>query len=278
MIRFIALAPAVVAILIILGFLIRIIPGLSLRPWWLSTFISEIQDQDDELSPKRQRKFTVLSGTLFLVSMLGFLLQMSTLFHQESYLEVISLAIAWILSAILLAVRRPATTPKALLVLYNVMFVCQSIVQFNGATSFRHFYSPATGALLLMLGAVFIILRMPLRDPNLPRFQISPAFGPPTDQLRTPEDGLTLWQFMSVSWMAPLISMGNSRQLNDEDVWSLGYQFQHRSLHDRFRELKGSVFRRLVEANGIDLFIISLLGILELVASMAPFPSYHVHR
>lgn len=68
--------------------------------------------------------------------------------------------------------------------------------------------------------------------------------------------------------MAPLIRLGNERQLNDEDVWLLSYEFQHRVLHDRFRELKGSVLRRLVEANGVDLVIISGLSVLELFASM----------
>jgi len=72
---------------------------------------------------------------------------------------------------------------------------------------------------------------------------------------------------MTVSWMAPLISLGNSRQLNDNDVWFLGYEFQHRKLHDRFRELQGSVLRRLLEANGLDLLIISTLAVIEQVAS-----------
>lgn len=115
------------------------------------------------------------------------------------------------------------------------------------------------------------ILHMPLRDPNLPNERIAPAFGPPTKELRSPEDNLTLWQFMTISWMKPLISLGNSRQLNDEDVWMLSYEFQHRILHDRFRELKGSVLRRLVEANGVDLLIISVLAIIELFASVFIF-------
>lgn len=72
--------------------------------------------------------------------------------------------------------------------------------------------------------------------------------------------------------MKPLIDLGNARQLNDEDVWALSYEFQHRILHDRFRELKGSVLRRLVEANGLDLVIISVLSIIELFASTKNFP------
>ena len=83
---------------------------------------------------------------------------------------------------------------------------------------------------------------------------------------------MTLWQWMTVSWMSPLIKIGSRRQLNDEDVWLLGYEFQHRQLHDTFRELKGSVLRRLIRANWIDLALLSGLAILELTANYSiPF-------
>ena len=108
---------------------------------------------------------------------------------------------------------------------------------------------------------------MPLRDVKLPNSGISPAFDTPTHQLRSPEDNLTLLQFMTVSWMSPLISLGSARQLNDEDVWCLSLEFQHRLLHDRFRELKGSVVKRLLAANGLDITIIATLSIIESAAS-----------
>ena len=70
---------------------------------------------------------------------------------------------------------------------------------------------------------------------------------------------------MTVSWMTPLIRTGFKRQLDDADVWQLGYEFQHRGLHANFRRLKGTVMQRLLTANGIDLVIITALGILETV-------------
>ena len=73
---------------------------------------------------------------------------------------------------------------------------------------------------------------------------------------------------MSVSWMKPLIKLGSMRQLNDQDVWFLGYEFNHSVLHDKFKQVRGTVVRRLLKANAVDLVIISMLGILELVASM----------
>lgn len=127
---------------------------------------------------------------------------------------------------------------------------------------------PASLELLAGLSAVAVILCMPLRNPDLPKDQICPPFGQPTSQFRSPEDNLSLWQFMTVSWMMPLISLGSARQLNDEDVWSLPFEFQHSILHESFRDLKGSVVRRLISANGLDLVIVSSLALLELLASM----------
>ena len=51
-----------------------------------------------------------------------------------------------------------------------------------------------------------------------------------------------------------------------EDVWFLPYEFQHRHLHDAFRELRGSVVTRLIRANWIDLALITFLSFLELAA------------
>lgn len=108
---------------------------------------------------------------------------------------------------------------------------------------------------------------MPLRKPALSGEKIGSSYEPPTSNLRSPEDNLTIWQFMSVTWLTPLIGLGSTRQLMDEDVWSLSYEFQHRRLHDNFRELPGSVLKRLLVANGLDLAIITAIGLVELIAS-----------
>ncbi|RAL62089.1 hypothetical protein DID88_002575 [Monilinia fructigena] len=110
---------------------------------------------------------------------------------------------------------------------------------------------------------------MPLRDPSLGSDRISSAFSAPSDSLRSPEDNLTLWQFMSVSWMSPLMSLGKSRQLNEDDVWRLSYQFQHRILHEKFRDTSGSVLKKLIDVTGIDLVILSFLGVYQSVARIA---------
>jgi ABC-type multidrug transport system fused ATPase/permease subunit len=69
--------------------------------------------------------------------------------------------------------------------------------------------------------------------------------------------------------MAPLISIGRNRTLQEEDVWFLGYQFQHKRLHEKFRRLRGSVISRLLQANGIDIFILTITATLEVFCELA---------
>lgn len=125
----------------------------------------------------------------------------------------------------------------------------------------------AMAALVPSVVSIPLVLNMPFRDPKLPTRGVSEPFSTPSAADRSPEDNLTLWQWMTVSWLSPLINLGNRRQLHPEDVWSLPYVFQHRHLHDAFRSLRGSVIRRLIWANWIDLFIISCLSLTELVGN-----------
>jgi hypothetical protein len=68
--------------------------------------------------------------------------------------------------------------------------------------------------------------------------------------------------------MAPLISIGRRRQIHETDVWFLGFEFQHQRLHEKFRQLKGSVLGRLLRANGIDVFITGTIALVKLICGM----------
>ena len=168
---------------------------------------------------------------------------------------------------LLVLVDRPKSAPLSAMVILISIAVAQLTLQLNDASRLHLFDLPNVLAIFAAIAALALILCMPLRNPGLPVDQISAPFETPTSNLRSPEDRLTPWQFMSVSWMSPLIRIGYQRQLDDGDVWNLGYEFQHKWLHDRFRELKGSVVRRLLAANGIDLVILAILGCVESGAS-----------
>lgn len=173
-----------------------------------------------------------------------------------------------VVTLLLFVAHRQSTAPCGILAI-TVSLSVTHIILFAEERSPRF-----TGNLLaavkfaLPLLSTIIIIRMPLRDPALSNQDICAPFETPTCQLRSPEDNLTPWQFMTVAWMSSLMAVGCKRQLNDEDVWSLSLEFQHKALHENFRVLKGSVIKRLLVANGIDLVIITALGLLEIVASM----------
>ena len=152
--------------------------------------------------------------------------------------------------------------------LYGIMLICQIIVMVSISSLDGRTLGFRVSELCLIILVMLTILMMPMRTPDLDASDVCRPFRPPTYYLRSPEDNMTLWQFMTVAWMAPLISLGKCRQLNDEDVWLLPYEFQHSRLHYLFRELRGSVIIRLLQANALDLIITTLLGILESAASV----------
>ena len=154
-----------------------------------------------------------------------------------------------------------------LLFLYASLVVAQLVVLSHTRTALQGRDVPLVLAPVAAIFAILVILNMPLRDPALSQDDISPTFSPPTVKLRTPEDNLTPWQYMTVSWLAPLIRKGSKDSFDDEDVWDLGYEFKHSRLHEAFRVLRGSVTRRLLVANGMDLVRTSTLALIQLVAS-----------
>jgi hypothetical protein len=263
----ISIIPAAMAVFILLEFLLKFLTRGLLKIKWLSNIIQEPEEAKDDLQTAGKRCLSRLTTSLFVSSTIGLILQIITIFYSTLRMDMmLFLTIAWAVAVLLVAILRPATVPKTLLVLYISIFFSQTIILLDGVSELGRDKVPLALAPSAALCTIAIILNMPLRNPSLPTKEISPAFGPSTSELRSPEDNLTLWQYMSISWMTPLIKLGNSRQLNDDDVWDLGYEFKHKLLSDKFRELKGTVLGRLFQANGLDLVIISLLATFELVA------------
>ena len=166
---------------------------------------------------------------------------------------------------LLVALKRPRACQIPILVYY----VLVTAVEFSLATrpdgSLKFKVAARYTAVIAAIAASTTILFMPFREPSLPSVDISAVGQDPSSDFRTPEDNLRLWQFLTVSWMKPLISAGRSRQLNEDDVWLLGFEFQHSRLHEKFRQLRGSVLGRLLRANGIDVFIISTISTIQLL-------------
>ncbi|KAL9104794.1 MAG: hypothetical protein Q9163_000292 [Psora crenata] len=238
-------------------------------PVWLQPFIEEFHGNHDVSKLKGRKQWTVWTLTLFALFTVGMILEAVTALYRFDNFSAVLPAISWGTTILLLIIDRPHSAPIGILAIMTSIAVVQLILRLNNATNLH--ISDLSGflAMFTSLASITLILCMPLRDSVLPTDHISAPFAKPTSQLRSPEDRLTPWQFMSVAWMSPLIALGSARQLEDGDVWSLGYEFQHKELHEKFRELRGSVIKRLLKANGLDLVILTSLGILESSARFA---------
>ncbi|KAI0382025.1 canalicular multispecific organic anion transporter 1 [Hypomontagnella monticulosa] len=234
-------------------------------PQWTRPFAKE----EASFRNFRTRPWTFWTFCLLVLSAIGLVLAILTAVSPPfNIVRILELA-PWAVVLFVTVVDRPAKTPMILLTLFTTMAVC-------GFVSLGAWYSETervniihVAAVGVALAAILLILSMPMRDPNLNPTGIADPQYPPTSQLRSPEDNLSLWQFMTVSWLSTLISRGYKNQLNDEDVWLLPYDFQHERLHILFRDLKGSIVKRLVMANGLDLIIITCLGLIETAANLS---------
>ncbi|GAM84305.1 hypothetical protein ANO11243_022990 [Dothideomycetidae sp. 11243] len=234
-------------------------------PTWAKPFVQEPATDDLPGLPTFSRKTIALCWASLVA--LGF--QTATAVLCSSF---IPLAVLWaILLVYLLAVQPRTVDLLGLLLLYTIWCYQAGLLyverQLFGGLKREDSMTVGLAVASFAVTTVVCIplsLNLPFRDPKLNTNGISQPFATPSSSQRSPEDRLTLWQWATVSWLRPLIKTGNRRRLNPEDVWQLPYEFQHRHLHDAFSDLRGSVIRRLLRANWIDLVIISILALTEL--------------
>lgn len=239
-------------------------------PRWSRPFVQESEKTPNEMDFDWKRAaFPRATGLLVLLTLTGIVLHLLAVLYPRVDLMAVPPLVCWVVALILLVFDRSLTTPFGLLAIIAGLFVTQLVLLLGSQAPFRLQNIPKSLESVCAFIIMVVIFNMPMRDPQFPTDGISPPGGEPTSSLRSPEDKLTLWQFATVAWMEPLISLGKERQLHDEDVWKLAYEFHHQGLHENFRELKGSVVRRLLAANGLDLLITGSLGLIELGANYA---------
>ncbi|KAH7347329.1 ABC transporter [Plectosphaerella cucumerina] len=256
---YLLIAQAAVAGLVFLSAIVQ--PWLPRPPLWLRPFVRE---EDSWSHPVTRTLWTFYLGIL---SVLGLVVSAGMVLTHPLEPTDGLYAAPWLAAVFITVTRQPITTPKRLLLLF--VMIIASNTAFLALSKLHHDRFGLNNLFNIIIGFALVlgILAMPMRDPGLSRDGIAKSMA--TSMLSSPEDNLTLWQFMTVSWIRPLMRQGSSGRLDDEHVWQLPYEFQHSRLHLQFRDLQGSIFRRLVQANGLDLFIISGLGILETAAELS---------
>ncbi|EFX00086.1 ABC bile acid transporter [Grosmannia clavigera kw1407] len=216
--------------------------------------------------------------TLFLLSLIGVITSLLLTFAAGLGLLYLTPLVPCLASCLLLAIDRPRTLPGAVYLLHAATLAIQLALLLGVPDLYRWPLCPLWLSEISVTGlSLAIMTTMPLRDPSLGNRAsgtdgetIALPFETPSNKLRSPEDALTLWQWMTVSWMGPLIGLGYTRQLHSEDVWNLPYQFQHGRLYRLFQDVRGTVTSRVVKVNTPDLIITSVLGILDSLLSMLP--------
>ncbi|PYH95291.1 hypothetical protein BO71DRAFT_449438 [Aspergillus ellipticus CBS 707.79] len=261
-----SIVPAIVVSIVALTYAVGRLPVVK-RPRWTRPFIKEQPVVSDlPLDGAKQRIGWVI--TLFAFSLIGSVAELIKVVLNVQ-LPSVALLVAWVVATCLIATARPRSCPISLSAFFaSALAVEIATVVAHGIYAELGLLTHYVAAGAALIGCV-IILMMPFRGPGLPCMDIGAVGQEPSSKYRSPEDNLRLWQFLGVSWMAPLISVGKGRQLQEDDVWLLGFEFQHRKLHDAFRKLKGSVLGRLLQANGIDVLIITTIALVQMTCDFS---------
>lgn len=229
-------------------------------PRWLKPFAQE--EYFGQNKTRAWSQWTLLLGVICLTG-----LALSIMHDCLSNHELLDLfqVIPWMSATLITAFDRPTKTPRLLLMQYLLIFVAALGIYASQflAHSLRGLEPCRLACAVLAFLAFIIIGNMPLRNPAWGVQDIGSSKLPPTNVVRSPEDNLTLFQFWSMTWVFPLAKLASVREIVVEDVWQLPYEFQHTRLYMAFRELKGRLLGCLIEANGLDLAISTVLTVLE---------------
>ncbi|QRW10315.1 ABC transporter [Ceratobasidium sp. AG-Ba] len=159
---------------------------------------------------------------------------------------------------------RPLLAPSCvpyydLFTLYTAQFLAGCVVLCSNWRSVTYVLN-VTMALI----GIMAIVTMPLRVAGKPE---------PDAEGRHPalEDYCTLLEWMTFSWVSPMISIGANKALEERDVWQLSREMRTKVLMRQFLQLKRpSLLRRLLVANGRDMFLDMILTFACAVLDFAP--------
>ncbi|CAE6532095.1 unnamed protein product [Rhizoctonia solani] len=198
------------------------------------------------------------------------------------------LALSWVLQFARLF-PLPASAPYILFLFacLNLLSACFDVVYYHPIPEDVYNIASLTGGIrAIICGAiVFLAGRFPV-SPILPGPNVAMSGDPLTSELTSPEDGVSLWGWLTFSFMEPLFALADERSvrssesgkfsLNDEDVWSLSPTLAHRNVFRRcLREMKErehdfSLLWYLLRANSLDLILDITLEMYSAIAGFVP--------
>ncbi|KAK7465464.1 hypothetical protein VKT23_005441 [Stygiomarasmius scandens] len=166
-------------------------------------------------------------------------------------------SIAWGYSSFRV-ISKPPVTPPYLLISYACIHIILAL--FDIVLQSKR-ASVAFDAVVILAASAFVWVcgTLPLQAVP-PGITIARPKDIPSVYLTSPEDGVNLWQWLTFSFIEPILDVAQKRTLNDEDVWKLPPFFAHKNIFKkcldyRTQHPKHSLLRFLLVSNSLDLIL-----------------------
>ncbi|KAH7334355.1 hypothetical protein B0J17DRAFT_770708 [Rhizoctonia solani] len=184
----------------------------------------------------------------------------------------IAALVSWVYAALRPSIRPSRTAYYDLFSIYLSHFLAACVALYEASSSATGSVGFSTeriayvlNSLLTFVGLVLIV-NMPLSLSGMPEVDedgLLPAL----------EDHCTLWQWMTFTWVSPIISLGATRPLEEKDLWQLSRSMRTRTLMRKFLQVqRSSLLRRILVANAMDLFLDGSLSVISTLMNFsAPF-------
>ncbi|KAG8696666.1 hypothetical protein FRC08_007008 [Ceratobasidium sp. 394] len=205
--------------------------------------------------------------------------------------EVVGLVLitsSWVLQFVFLF-PQPTSAPYTLFLFatINTFSACFDIIYFRPSPSDIYNITALVHGIRAVICAMILFLagRYPLSS-ILVGPEIAKSGDAPSHRFTSPEDGVSLWGWLTFSFMNPLFKLADERSLhasedgkyslNDEDVWSLSPTFAHRNIFRRYlreMETKGrelSLLWYLLRSNSLDLILDITLEMYSAIVGFVP--------
>ncbi|KAF8601971.1 P-loop containing nucleoside triphosphate hydrolase protein [Ceratobasidium sp. AG-I] len=177
---------------------------------------------------------------------------------------------SWVYAALRPNLRPSCTPYYDLLILYFAQFLAACVALYEASTTgvpgggLRWSRLAREFDAILTFGGIITIINMPLHLSGKPQVDAEGRFP-------ALEDHCTLLQWITFSWVSPLIALGARQPLGEKDMWQLSRSMRTRVLMRQFSQLKrSSLLRRLLAANARDMFLDLTLTILSSLLNFAP--------
>ncbi|KAF7331515.1 ATP-dependent bile acid permease [Mycena kentingensis (nom. inval.)] len=244
---------AIVPFAAVVAFCLLALPVPAMKPFLT---LREIEDEEEEplVSLWRARVFAVVGLAQCLAW--AALAVMRHFDEGGKELQLTLVAGAWLYSAIRSIATPPRTVPYDFFTLYSLQAVGGLLV--FGGYLFDYMVGdaplPSTRALFglaayeaLVVALLVLVLGMHMNVPFRSHKQDQ-------DVMKSPEDYTTLFEWITFSFIHPLIRKGSQQTLYEQHVWEMSPTMQSRPVFAKFQTILGiSLLQRLVVANSFDL-------------------------